>query len=111
MSDDKTDMDGTSNLHMDTLAVHAGEEPAPGSSSVSPDIVLSTNFVVDPDAIGFSAASLEGESPYFYSRWATPTVDALERKLASLEGAEGCGRLRQRHGGCERAVPSCAQGR
>ena len=88
MSNDKADMEGMSGLHMDTLAVHAGEEPAPGSSSVSPDIVLSTNFVVDPDAIGFSAASLEGASPYFYSRWATPTVDALERKLASLEGAE-----------------------
>src|SRR5690606_21234900 len=25
---------------------------------------------------------------YFYSRWATPTVDALERKLALLEGGE-----------------------
>lgn len=92
MSKDEADLPGMSGemsgLHMETLAVHAGEAPAPGSSSVSPDIVLSTNFQVDPDTIGFSAASLDGQSPYFYSRWATPTVDALERKLASLEGAE-----------------------
>jgi cystathionine gamma-synthase/methionine-gamma-lyase len=74
--------------HPDTLAVHGGEEPMPGSTSVSPDIVLSTNFIVDPDTIGFSAASLGADSPWFYSRWATPTVDALERKLALLEGGE-----------------------
>ncbi len=80
--------DNRTALHPETLAVHAGEEPPTGSSSVSPDIVLSTNFLVDPDDIGFSAESLEEESPYFYSRWATPTVDALERKLSALEASE-----------------------
>lgn len=74
--------------HPDTLAIHGGEEPLPGSTSVSPDIVLSTNFIVDPETIGFSAESLGADSPYFYARWASPTVDALERKLALLEDGE-----------------------
>jgi cystathionine beta-lyase/cystathionine gamma-synthase len=71
-----------------TRALHVGEPPDPVHGAVEPSLVLSTNFVADPATVGFSAEDLSADSPYFYSRWATPTVHALEEKLASLEGGE-----------------------
>jgi cystathionine gamma-synthase/methionine-gamma-lyase len=49
---------------------------------------MSTNFVVDPDSVGFSAVDMKDEDPYFYARWSTPNVRALEEKLADLEDGE-----------------------
>jgi cystathionine gamma-synthase/methionine-gamma-lyase len=71
-----------------TRALHVGEPADPVHGAVEPSLVLSTNFVADPATVGFSAEDLSADSPYFYSRWATPTVHALEEKLASLEGGE-----------------------
>jgi methionine-gamma-lyase len=50
---------------------------------------MSTTFLADPDA-SFSVEDLEGDAPFVYTRWANPTVDQLEHKLALLEGAEDC---------------------
>jgi len=55
---------------------------------VEAPLILSTNFVTDPDTSGFSAVDLGENDPYLYARWSTPTVSALEEKLASLEEAE-----------------------
>ena len=71
-----------------TRSIHAGEPAEAAHGAVEPSLVLSTNFVADPATVGFSAEALTEDSPYFYSRWATPTVHALEEKLASLEGGE-----------------------
>ena len=70
-----------------TLAVHAGEAPDSVSRASSPNLVMSTTFIADPDT-GFSVEGLESDAPYVYSRWGNPTVDQLEKKLAVLEGAE-----------------------
>lgn len=78
----------SSKLAFRTRAIHSGEPAEPTTGAVEPSIVLSTNFVADPDSIGFSAESLSDDSPYFYARWATPTVRALETKLADLEGGD-----------------------
>ena len=51
-------------------------------------LVPATSFHADPDTVGFSAADLSGETPYFYSRWSNPTTDALEQRFAVLEGGE-----------------------
>lgn len=75
-------------LSFRTRALHVGEDPDPVTGSVEAPLVLSTNFVADPDKIGFSATDLKDDSPYFYARWSTPTVRALEQKLADLEGGE-----------------------
>ena len=69
-----------------TLSIHAGEEAS--APSLAPDICVSTSFAVDPDAVGFSATDLTDSTPYFYTRWANPTVHQLERKLAALDGGE-----------------------
>lgn len=72
-----------------TRAVHAGEGPDPVTGASAPNIVMSTTFIADPAAT-FSAADLPENAPYVYTRWGNPTVTQLERKLASLEGAESC---------------------
>jgi methionine-gamma-lyase len=48
---------------------------------------MSTTFVADPEA-GFSVEGLDADTPFIYTRWANPTVDQLEKKLAALEGAQ-----------------------
>jgi len=74
---------------MMTRAVHAGEAPDPTTGASSPNIAMSSTFVVDGPA-GFSANDLDEDSGYLYARWANPTVAMLERKLAALEGTEAC---------------------
>lgn len=71
-----------------TRAIHVGEPIDQTNGAVEPSITLSTNFSTDPESVGFSADSLNAETPYFYARWSTPTVRALEEKLADLEGGE-----------------------
>lgn len=69
-----------------TTAIHAGEEPDATTGASSPNLVMSTTYVVDPDT-SFSAEDLGTETPFVYTRWGNPTIDQLERKLAALEGA------------------------
>ncbi len=72
---------------IETLAIHAGEKPDPTTRASAPNLVMSTTFVADPSA-GFSVEGLDEDTPFIYTRWANPTVDQLEQKLAALEGAE-----------------------
>jgi methionine-gamma-lyase len=72
---------------LSTLCVHAGDVDGERAGPLDPPIVLSSAF-------GFrsadeAAAAFRGENDaYIYGRWGNPTVDALDRKLAALEGAE-----------------------
>lgn len=68
-------------------AIHAGEDEAERAHGLSPDIVMASSFEVAP-GIGFSATEMDAETPYFYTRWANPTVRQLERKVAALDGGE-----------------------
>lgn len=72
-----------------TRAIHAGEGPDPVTGASAPNLVMSTTFVTDPEA-SFSIEGVQEGSGFIYSRWANPTVDQLERKLADLEGAASC---------------------
>lgn len=69
-----------------TRAIHVGEGRREATAPSSPDIVMSSTFLVDEE-VSFSANNLGEDTPYVYSRWANPTVDQLEEKLASLENA------------------------
>jgi cystathionine beta-lyase len=63
---------------IDTLCIHAGQEPDPLSGAVMPPIVLASTFAQDgPGA----------HKGYDYSRAGNPTRTALEKCLAALEGA------------------------
>lgn len=76
-----------SDSRLKTLAVHGGESPDPVTRASSPNLVMSSTFIADPDA-SFSVEGMTQDTPFFYSRWSNPTVDQLEHKLALLEGGE-----------------------
>jgi cystathionine beta-lyase/cystathionine gamma-synthase len=64
---------------LDTLALHAGAYPDPATGALLTPIYQSTTYVLE--AVG-------SDKGFTYSRTANPTVSALERRLAALEGAE-----------------------
>jgi methionine-gamma-lyase len=70
-----------------TRAVHAGEFPDPFTGASSPNLVMSTTFVVGADT-GFSVEGLSEDDPFIYTRWGNPTIRQLEEKLAVVEEAE-----------------------
>ena len=71
-----------------TLAVHGGYNANRNDDAVSVPIYASAAFDLDNAARGRDLAA--GEiSGFEYSRVANPTVDALERRLAALEGGVG----------------------
>lgn len=76
------------NYQPDTLCIHAGYEPKDGEPRVVP-IVQSTTFRYNSAAEMGALFNLEQDG-YFYSRIANPTVDAVEKKIAALEGGVGC---------------------
>ncbi len=69
-----------------SLCVHAGEAENEIRALATP-IVLASAFSFD-DAAHASAAFRGENDAYIYGRWGNPTVEALEAKLAALEGAE-----------------------
>lgn len=78
---------GAGDAGLNTVAVHAGERPDPETKASSPNLVMSSTFLADPDA-SFSAEGSHGDDAYFYTRWANPTVHQLEQKLSAIEHAE-----------------------
>jgi O-succinylhomoserine sulfhydrylase len=78
----------TDTLHEATLLIHGGlERTAYGETSEA--LFLTSGFVYD--SAEQAAATFAGtETHYQYSRFGNPTVAALERRLALLEGAEAC---------------------
>lgn len=65
----------------DTLALHAGAYPDPTTGAILTPIYQTTTY--RQEAVG-------QDKGYTYSRSANPTVSALERRLAALEGADFC---------------------
>lgn len=64
--------------HLDSMVVHAGQEPDPASGAVMQPIVLASTFV---------KPSLDADAPFVYGRSHNPTRCALERCVARLEGS------------------------
>jgi cystathionine beta-lyase/cystathionine gamma-synthase len=80
----------SSRLALDTLAIHAGEEPDPATGALTPPIHMSAAFELP--GFGprlFDALTMESEEPPFaYTRWGHPTARMLEAKIAALEGGQ-----------------------
>lgn len=72
---------------IETMCVQAGYEPKNGEPRVVP-ICQSTTYKYDSSNTVGKLFDLEEEG-FFYSRIANPTVDAVERKIAALEGGVG----------------------
>ena len=72
---------------IDTNCIHAGYEPKNGEPRVLP-IVQSTTFKYDTAQAMGDLFDLKA-SGFFYTRIANPTLDAVEKKIAALEGGVG----------------------
>jgi len=73
-------------MKIETQCLHAGYTPGNGDPRVVP-IVQSTTYTFDSTA--HIAALFDMPTEPIYSRFANPTVDAVEKKIAALEGGVG----------------------
>ena len=73
--------------HLRTRAVHAGQHPDAATGAISTPTYQTTAFGYGTLEQGAALFAGQAEG-YRYSRFANPTVAALEAKLADLEGAE-----------------------
>lgn len=76
-----------SQYHIDTECIHAGYTPGDGEPRVLP-IVQSTTYKYDHAETLGKLFDLQAEG-FFYTRLANPTLDAVEKKIAALEGGVG----------------------
>jgi O-succinylhomoserine sulfhydrylase len=75
-------------LRRDTLAVREGLPRTPFGEH-SEALFLTSSFV-HPDAATAARRFADEEEAFVYSRFGNPTVAAMERRLAALEGTEAC---------------------
>ena len=72
-------------LHYDTLQVHAGQEPAPGTNARAVPIYQTTSYTFHDTAHGARLFALQ-EFGNIYTRIMNPTTDVFEKRIAALEG-------------------------
>lgn len=75
------------NYHIETKCIQEGYQPKNGEARVLP-IYQSTTYKYDSGEHVGKLFDLEAEG-FFYTRLANPTVDYVEKKIASLEGGVG----------------------
>ena len=78
----------TMKKNLDTICLHGGWKPTKGEPQQLP-IYQSTTFKYETSEQMARLFDLE-DNGYFYSRLANPTVDAVAKKIAALEGGVGC---------------------
>jgi methionine-gamma-lyase len=75
---------------LETLALHAGEEPDPQTGALRLPLHMATSFQLP--GFGrelFDALLMESDQPpHAYTRWSNPTLRALEERMAALEMAD-----------------------
>ncbi len=70
-----------------TRAIHLGYDPKDNQGALTPPLHLASTFAFETAEAGGAIFAGEQEG-YFYSRISNPTLDLLEQRIASLEGAE-----------------------
>ena len=73
--------------HPETEVLHRGEGARDGATPLTTPIYATSTFVF-ANAAELEAYQQGKSNKYIYSRYANPTVQAVEEKLAVLEGAE-----------------------
>ncbi len=77
--------DAAKNYRFETLQVHAGQEPAPGTNARAVPIYQTTSFTFDDTEHGARLFGLQ-EFGNIYTRIMNPTTDVFEQRIAALEG-------------------------
>lgn len=72
-------------LRYETLQIHAGQVPAPGTNSVAVPIHQTTSYTFDSADHGARLFALQ-EFGNIYTRIMNPTTDVFEKRIAALEG-------------------------
>jgi len=72
-------------LRFETLQVHAGQEPAPGTNARAVPIYQTTSYTFDSAEHGANLFALK-EFGNIYTRIMNPTTDVFEKRIAALEG-------------------------
>jgi O-acetylhomoserine/O-acetylserine sulfhydrylase len=72
-------------LRYETLQVHAGQEPAPGTNARAVPIYQTTSYTFDSAEHGARLFALQ-EFGNIYTRIMNPTTDVFEKRIAALEG-------------------------
>jgi O-acetylhomoserine (thiol)-lyase len=75
----------TRKLRFETLQVHAGQEPAPGTNARAVPIYQTTSYTFDSADHGARLFALQ-EFGNIYTRIMNPTTDVFEKRVAALEG-------------------------
>ena len=75
----------SSEHRFETLQVHAGQEPAPGTNSRAVPIYQTTSYTFDDADHAARLFGLE-EFGNIYTRIMNPTTDVFEQRVAALEG-------------------------
>jgi O-acetylhomoserine (thiol)-lyase len=81
-------MPGYSDPGFDTLALHAGAAPDPGTGARAVPIHLTTSFVFESSDHAAALFNLE-RAGHVYSRISNPTNAVFEQRMAALEGGIG----------------------
>ncbi len=74
-----------SSYRFDTLQVHAGQDPAPGTNARAVPIYQTTSYTFDSAEHGASLFALQ-QFGNIYTRIMNPTTDVFEKRVAALEG-------------------------
>ena len=69
----------------ETLSIHAGQEPAPGTNARAVPIYQTTSYVFNDADHGARLFALQ-EFGNIYTRIMNPTTDVFEKRVAALEG-------------------------
>ncbi len=69
----------------ETLQVHAGQDPAPGTNARAVPIYQTTSYTFDSAEHGARLFALQ-EFGNIYTRIMNPTTDVFEKRIAALEG-------------------------
>ncbi len=80
----------TKKLLFNARAIHAGSEPDPTTGAHVAPICRTSTFVMENVEKAIIAGYGDAEGIYAYTRYANPTIDAVQRKIAALENAEAC---------------------
>ena len=71
--------------HFETLQIHAGQEPSPGTNARAVPIYQTTSYTFDSAEHGARLFALQ-EFGNIYTRIMNPTTDVFEKRVAALEG-------------------------
>jgi O-acetylhomoserine (thiol)-lyase len=75
----------TRKLRFETLQIHAGQEPAPGTNARAVPIYQTTSYTFDSAEHGAKLFALQ-QFGNIYTRLMNPTTDVFEKRVAALEG-------------------------